>query len=390
MFAVFQSARKGFGLIALLFSVLFIAACVPATTGGPSINTAKPIPVALLVPGGSESAGHAGLAQDLERAARLAIADLEGIEIDLRVYNTAGNPETAAAQAKAAVNDGAKIILGPLFAEEANAAGVAISNRNVNILAFSNKTNIAGGNVFILGNTLQNTATRVMNYTVAQGLRDVMIVHGAGDSSEENGRDALLRAAQNAGANVTATSSFELSQMGVINAIPGIAREARSSGSQALFFTSSSAGALPLLTQLLPENGVKTDTTQFVGLTRWDIPNSTLALPGVQNGWFALPDPGLSGQFTGRFQTAYGAAPHPIAGLSYDGIAAIGALARAGKSDALTHAALTQASGFVGVNGIFRLLPDGTNQRGLAIATIRENQVVVIDPAPRSFGGTGF
>ena len=73
-----------------------------------------------------------------------------------------------------------------------------------------------------------------------------------------------------------------------------------------------------------------------------------------------------------------------------DGIAAIGALVRQGKSNALTAQALTQGSGFVGVGGIFRLRSDGTNERGLAIAQIRNSQVVVIDPAPRSFGGAGF
>ena len=61
-----------------------------------------------------------------------------------------------------------------------------------------------------------------------------------------------------------------------------------------------------------------------------------------------------------------------------------------GQSNALTGAALTQPSGFAGVNGVFRLLPDGTNQRALAVAQIQNNQVIVIDPAPRSFGGAGL
>jgi hypothetical protein len=69
-------------------------------------------------------------------------------------------------------------------------------------------------------------------------------------------------------------------------------------------------------------------------------------------------------------------------------IAAIGALARQGGG--LSTSALTQGSGFAGVTGVFRLLPDGSNERGLAVAEIRNNQVVVIDPAPRSFGGAGF
>ena len=46
-------------------------------------------------------------------------------------------------------------------------------------------------------------------------------------------------------------------------------------------------------------------------------------------------------------------------GLAYDGIAAIGALVKQGKSDALTSAALTQGAGFQGTGGVFRLLPNG-------------------------------
>jgi hypothetical protein len=129
---------------------------------------------------------------------------------------------------------------------------------------------------------------------------------------------------------------------------------------------------------------------QYIGLTRWDIPAAVLDLPGVQGAWFALPDPGLAAQFNARYQAAYGATPHPIAGLAYDGIAAVGALIRTGRPDALSRAALTQGSGFAGVSGVFRLRPDGTNQRGLAVAQIRDRQVIVIDPAPRSFAGPGF
>ena len=58
------------------------------------------------------------------------------MKIDLRVYDTAGSTEQAAALAQKAVADGAQIILGPLFADAANAAGVAVAEANVNILSF--------------------------------------------------------------------------------------------------------------------------------------------------------------------------------------------------------------------------------------------------------------
>ena len=98
----------------------------------------------------------------------------------------------------------------------------------------------------------------------------------------------------------------------------------------------------------------------------------------------------MSANFEARYASIYGDAPHPLAGLAYDGIAAIGALAASGNANALTKSALTTPQGFQGTQGIFRLRPNGLNERGLAVATVRNNQVVVLEAAPRSFGGAGF
>ena len=48
----------------------------------PKVNGKTPVAVALLVPGGSGSASDSILAQSLENAARLAMADLSGVTID--------------------------------------------------------------------------------------------------------------------------------------------------------------------------------------------------------------------------------------------------------------------------------------------------------------------
>jgi len=47
--------------------------------------------------------------------------------------------------------------------------------------------------------------------------------------------------------------------------------------------------------------------------------------------------------------------------------------------------ALTLPSGFSGIQGIFRLRPDGLSERGLAVMEIDGAGVRVIDPAPASF-----
>ncbi|WP_299080793.1 penicillin-binding protein activator [uncultured Ruegeria sp.] len=386
MFTVCKPVRKLAKAGAALAVAAFLAACEPgAIGGGPSINTSKPVPVALLVP----RSGDAALAQSLENAARLAMSDLQNVQIDLRVYDTAGNAGTASTVAQQAVADGAKIIIGPVYAQAANAAGLAVLSSKVNVLSFSNNTSIAGGNVFVLGPTFQNTANRLVNYAGSQGKTGTVIVH-SNDAAGQQGRAAIATALGGSRVNNAGTVGYDRSQQGVINSVPNIKSTVDSSGADSIFLTATTAGALPLYSQLLPEAGVSPSTTQFIGLTRWDIPPQTLELPGVQGGWFALPDPSKAQSYRQRYNATYGEAPHPISGLAYDGIAAIGALVSQGKSDALTGAALTQNAGFQGVGGIFRLRPNGTNERGLAVATIQNKQVVVIDPAPQSFSGAGF
>ena len=394
MIAFFDAGRKKLRLLLLPFVMMLLAACDPAalgsiaSTGGPKLDTSAPVPVALLVPRGGSASDNV-LAQNLENAARLAISGLDGVQVDLRVYGTAGNAATAASVASQAVTEGAKIILGPVYGEAANAVGVAVAGQGVNVLSFSNNPTIAGGNVFILGPTFANTANRLVGYGKRQGKSRYVILH-ASDVAGQLGRSAIQQAIAANGATLAGTVDYALSQEAVVAAVPRVKATIDSTGADALFLTSNSATALPLFAQLLPEAGVSTASTQYVGLTCWDIPPQTLSLPGVQGGWFALPDPGASAAFRQRYAAAYGSDPHPLAGLAFDGIAAVGALAQSGRANALTGASITQGAGFRGATGIFRLQRDGTNERGLAVATIRNQSVTILEGAPQAFGGAGF
>jgi hypothetical protein len=387
MVSIFISLFRSFGIVFAVIAGLFLAACAP--TSAPKAASGGEVKVALLVPGGSGQASDELLARSLENAARLAIADLGNTKITLTVYQTAGQPAQAGMMAKQAVAEGAQIILGPVFAQEANAAGLAVAGSGVNVLAFSNNPDIAGNNVFILGPTFGNTAQRLVSYAVRSGKSKIMIVNDR-NIAGELGRSAVQLGAAGAGATLVASTDYEFSQTGIVEAASRIGDLAKSSGAQAIFLTADTAGALPMLSQLLKEQGLGGTASQFVGLTRWDIPAATLALPGIQGGWFAMPDPSRYGQYVSRYQAAYAEAPHPISALAYDGIAAIGALAGYTASGPITREDLTQAAGFVGVNGVFRLMPDGTNQRGLAVAQVQGGQIVVIEGAPVSFAEAAF
>lgn len=390
MFTRPKLLRKATSKALALAAIVGLTACDPGalpglnTGGGPSVNPNAPVPVALLVP--RSDGGAQGLPRDLENAARMAIADLQGVQIDLRVYDTAGSAQTAAIVAEQAVAEGAKIILGPLYQQAAVAAGQAVVDNGINVLSFSNNPEIGGGNLFVLGDLFDNRANRLTNYAARQGKRSLAIMY-ENSTGGQFGAAAISRAAAQNGMSVVGSASYDLNAQSLTNAISQVRGYVNSGGAQSVFLTDNWDQGLSVALQLMPEQGVNPATTQYAGLSRWDVRPDGFNIAGVAGGWFTVPDRTAQANFEARFAERFGNRPHPLAGLAFDGIAAVGALVAEGRRDALTAAALTQPAGFQGTGGVFRLLPDGTNQRGLAIATVRNNQVVILDPAPTRFGG---
>ena len=390
MISALRHFRKPFRLLSFLALTALLAACQVGVPGsgptGPRVS-GQTINVAMLLPYGSASAGDDLVARSLENAARLALTDVPDIQVNLTVYNTAANASQAAAVAQQAVSEGADVILGPLRSDAAAAVGVAVARSNINVLSFSNNTEIAGGNVFVLGHTFQNTATRMMSYSAAQGRNRVLILH-ARNLAGEVAREAVERAAVANGATITGRVSYEFSQNGVVAALPTVMSTVRSTDTNALMMTGDAAGALPLFAQLLPENGLDTEATRVMGLSRWDVPPQTLELSGLQGGWFALPDPSAAAQFNARYEAANGTPAHILAAIGYDAMRAVAETAA--TQGRLGVAELTASSGFAGANGVFRLRADGTNERAMAVVQVENNQGAVIDPAPRRLGPAGF
>lgn len=385
--AILPYIHKVSGYILAIGVMVLLTACERGPTQTIKTLTtenATQVQIALLTPAGSENEKDVILAESLDNAARLALEDLGQAPIILRSYATNGTPQSARLATAQAIDEGADIILGPVYSQEAKAAGEIASERGVIVLSFSNNPQIANENVFIMGNTFQNTANRLMQYAFDQGIFRIMSVYDE-NTAGYLGRDAIAKGAVRAGSSVVADGSYIFSQQGVINAAPQIAQTAKDSLAQALFLTADTAGALPLVTQLLSENGAGSDVFQYIGLTRWDIPETTLSLEAVQNGWFALPNPVIYQQYEERYQAVYARRPHPISGLAYDGVAVVGALMQQNRSSTIDVNTITQPAGFSGVMGIFRFLPNGQNERGLAIGQVFNSKVIIIDPAPQSF-----
>jgi hypothetical protein len=357
------------------------------------VDPTQPVIVAMMVPYGSGEAANDQLAENLVNAANMATRDLQGAVIDLRIYQTGADPVRAATEAERAINEGAQIIIGPLFSSATSAVAAVARLEGVNVLSFSNNAAIAGDNVYIMGVTFEDVATRLYGHAVRNGMYNVGVVYPEGVEGEA-GLTAASAAARNVGASLTAVTSYPLNMEGLSEAAPEIADTIKAAGVQALLFTDTPTRGLPFIAAALGSEDVTRLNTQFLGLTRWDSSTDLLLQPSLQDGLFAVPDPALTAQFNERYLNAYGSEPHNLAAIAYDAVAAVGALIRSsaaeGATDTFSAERLTNPAGFIGVNGVFRFRADGQNERGLAILKVDTGTAVVVDPAPRNFGGFGF
>ena len=357
----------------------------------PSVGVAVPedgeIKVALLVP---LSGRHGRVGEALVNAAQMALFDVADDSFSLLVHDTGGNPNGAQAATRMALGSGVNLILGPLFAGSARVAAAEAQPLGINVVTFSNDRSIAGPGLYVMGLSPADQVERVVAYSAGKGLRRFAILapHGAyGDIVKRS----LQETAFKLGLQVTQAVGFDPRQPDVSAEVKSIAPRGSSSAADAAY----DAIMLPMggktllsVSPLLPYYDIDPGAVRFLGTALWDNP-ALGAEPALQGGWFAAPPPALWQNFKSRYEQLYGAKPPRIATLAYDATALAAIMAnRASETGAerlFDSEGLTQPSGFSGVDGIFRFLPSGEAQRGLAVMEMRRGGFRLLSPAPQSF-----
>src|SRR5258707_4797361 len=118
------------------------------------------------------ASGNAGLAgQSMRNAAELALAEFNNPNIQLLVKDDGGNAQGAQQAAQQVLDEGAEIILGPLFALTVGPVGRVARGRNVPVIAFSTDANVAARGVYLLSFLPESDVERIIGYAAGQGRR---------------------------------------------------------------------------------------------------------------------------------------------------------------------------------------------------------------------------
>ena len=374
-------------LTSLAVAMLLAACGAPGGGFGPGVpaitGSTGNVKVAVLLPITSSGSTPA-VAKALKQAAELALFDFDNPSVTLIPKDTKGSPDGARLAAESALQDGAELIIGPLFATEVSGAAPVARQGGVPMIAFSSDEKVAGNGVYLLSFLAGREVPRIVSFAMSRGKRNFaeLIPQSAyGRIAETAFARAVSSGGGQAGVRATFPPNDSTAMLGPVRQVGNAVKSGQ--GIDALFLPAG-RDELPELAPLLASEELSSGRVQFIGTGQWDYPNigSDRALLG---GWYPAPDPKGWSNFVQRYSKTYGAAPPRIASLAYDAISLAVSLSANPPGQRYTPTQLTRPTGFSGVDGLFRLLSDGTCERGLAILEVREGGPQVIDPAPSSF-----
>jgi ABC-type branched-subunit amino acid transport system substrate-binding protein len=335
------------------------------------------VKVGLILP--LSASGNAGVAaQSMRNAAEMALAEFQNPNIQLLIKDDGGNAQGARQGTQQALDEGAEMILGPLFASSVPATAQLTRAKGVSVIAFSTDSSVAGRGVYLLSFLPESDVNRIVDYAAGTGKRSFAAClpdNAYGNVVEATFKQAVGRK----GGRIVAFEKYGPDRATATRTV------AQSLGQADALFLADDGESLVATADALTAAGANLKNIQLLGTGLWDNPR-VAASPALQGGLYAAPDPAGFRSFSTRYHAKFGADPVRTATLAYDAVALVAALARTQGPQRFSPEVLTNPSGFAGIDGLFRFRTDGANERGLAVMRVASGGSQPVAGSPKSFG----
>ena len=348
------------------------------TVEGEAVGTG-PVRVAMILP--QTASGAAGIAgTELANAAKMAMQDFGGNRFQLVIKDTKGQPAEASILAAQARDEGASLVLGPLFSANVSSASGVTEPAKIPMIAFSSDVARARPGVYLLSFPPDVDIRRTLSYGFSLGANKVVALLPESSYGRLAERE-LKRAYNELGGQIVSIIRYPRDADAIFTAAQ--------SAVQPLEFANAiyipEGGRVPaLILDTLKNSGVDLREKQIMGSGQW---TSTSNKESVLNGAiFAGADKSNMGQFAERYKTIYGNDPTITAALGYDAISLTAELLKRDATAPFSASQIQSRGGFRGATGIFRFEADGRLQRALVVNRLEQGQPVIVSPAPVSFG----
>jgi len=352
----------------------------------PFMQGQRVVRVGVVLPFSHNSSQVRAESEGLLHGAELALFEQAGDQVMLLPKDAGSTPQSAEEATRLALKDGADIVLGPLLAPTVPGAASAARSKNVPLIAFTNDRSMAQQGSYILSFTPEQEVDRIISFAAKKGYKNFALL--APDTELGARLDGAFRAAvaKNGGA-ITISQKYPRDPSQLTAPIAAAAAAIRRVPGKQAILIPERGNMLRAIAPALVINKVDLTRVRLLGTSAW-AEEDVSREPALRGGWYAAPDPSAHAAFESRYEKAFGKKPTKLASLAYDATALASALGASGPQG-INRQRIETSDGFVGADGLFRFLGDGTAQRGLSILEVSPGEPKVTEPSPKRFPATG-
>jgi ABC-type branched-subunit amino acid transport system substrate-binding protein len=293
------------------------------------------------------------------------------------VLDTGPTAQGASQRASEAVAAGVKLILGPLKADQVEAAGAVAKAAGVPLIGFSNNSAAAEPGVYLLNVLPESEIHRSLIYATGKGRKAIAAVFSTTDFGRAQQSAFQIVAA---GLGITPRSVFSYGSDTDQRSIASTLGPQINGGVVDAVFMPDRAGA-PGFAKLLRTAGAPPNKALLIGSADWDTDAAILAASTLAGAVYpAIDDTGYLALKT-EYQAKFGGSPHPMATIAYTAAILANAAPLAKAKPPYSTALLTTPGGFSGRDGVFRFLPDGRSQYALVMKQVVSGGAIKVDGA---------
>ena len=377
-----------------------------------TLDSRKVFRVGVLLPLTGQAAKQG---QGMKNAAILALDDVKNPNLVLQFYDTKSTPAGSRIAIENAFNQRADLILGPLMSSSLQAISEQAERKRVPVIAFSTSEELLKPGIYTMGLLIDEQINRVITYAAQNGRKTFALLLPDNSTGIAVAKAAVRSAEKNnvaisrIGFYPPNTSDFSeiLKQMTdyyvrskkAQEIKVGLQRAAAAGDENAKrqlkkYGSFATSGGVEYDAVLIPESGAKLKSAmamfgyydiyepkvKFLGTSVWEgtaLNKETVAI----GSWYPALSRVYSKYFAQKFVDTFSEKPSPLYSLAYDAVALSNALAM--KQNSNIYDNITNSDGYIGINGVFRIYENGSNEHSLDIYEVRERGDVVVDSAPK-------
>ena len=353
------------------------------------------------------SGEHSEIGNLILNAIEMAVFQTEENKLELHIKDTEAKSDKAKKVLSELIDEGVKVVIGPLFSKSLAAIQSEVASKNINIFALTNNINLRNKGIWIFGVDPQAQTEKVLRYALEKGSKNIAALlpqNAYGlllfDTITSFTQANLMKIEKIEFYNFSLESQRETAQKIsegfkdyklYLDKIKEQDNE-EEKVNEVLFmekpfdsvFIAAAGQNLTVLSSQLQYNNVDPKIVQYLGISSWE-DSSILNEPALEGGVFVTTSEMYQKKIKLIYKNSFNKEMPKIAMIAYDIVALLGSLNNLGSNFNIYD--LVNDEGYIGLRGLFRLKKNGVVERAFQLKKIKNKKFTILKKANSQFSG---